>query len=379
MNANQFLQTSRTVTFLIQKNKDSISNFDSWYQSVVVDAWRQNTVMTWAKDSRNKIEKQGDIDYLSTVKATLIGSYFENEDRELQFSNEELISAGVLALTKQAYKYLSERQLDGCVVRIQREWKATTLPTWELLQAFAYIYTRQFNICKELAAHMSVPLHHSIQEPAALENSVRESRQIVYVNLGDGTQGRHRSKKILIDRKHAADAIDKDVQMQLGSVGSKPESVLKAFAMHCRLVEILFNSQSEYHPSIFMYNKAGECIHQGGTVFSDRADKYMYWRLVSEQVKVLSPNIIVWVAESWQRKYSDKRSDIRIEDLEIIGELVDVTVLDRNLNAVKACWPITSKNGIKALGEIEVSDSASDILQGANFLAPIVHAFVRLK
>ena len=69
MNANQFLQTSRTVTFLIQKNKDSIIDFNSWYQAEVITPWKDDTVMTWAKDSRNKIEKQGDIAYLS-VSAT---------------------------------------------------------------------------------------------------------------------------------------------------------------------------------------------------------------------------------------------------------------------------------------------------------------------
>jgi len=74
MNTNHFLQTSRTVTFIIQKNKESIPLFDNWYGLHVLNAWASDKVMTWAKDSRNKIEKEGDLDLHSELSATLIFS-----------------------------------------------------------------------------------------------------------------------------------------------------------------------------------------------------------------------------------------------------------------------------------------------------------------
>jgi len=65
MNTNQYLQTARTVTFIIQKNKDHIPHFDKWYKDNVIDKWKNLDLMCWARDSRNKIEKEGDLDLFS--------------------------------------------------------------------------------------------------------------------------------------------------------------------------------------------------------------------------------------------------------------------------------------------------------------------------
>ena len=62
MHTNQFLQTARTVTFIIQKNKGGIPEFEAWYSSEVQENWRMDEVMLWARDARNKIEKVGDLE-----------------------------------------------------------------------------------------------------------------------------------------------------------------------------------------------------------------------------------------------------------------------------------------------------------------------------
>lgn len=70
MNVNHFLQTSRTVTFIIQKDKAKIPNFIAWYDANVLKKWRGDVVMDWARDSRNIIEKEGDLDLNSTLAVT---------------------------------------------------------------------------------------------------------------------------------------------------------------------------------------------------------------------------------------------------------------------------------------------------------------------
>ena len=54
------IQTLRTVTWLLQNNKRHIPNFDAWY-SAWQDKMRADNVMRWLVNSRNKIEKQGDL------------------------------------------------------------------------------------------------------------------------------------------------------------------------------------------------------------------------------------------------------------------------------------------------------------------------------
>jgi hypothetical protein len=62
--AQGFITTSRTVTFIVQSHKNVISGFDAWYESHR-EQFASDPVMVWAKDARNKIEKQGDLETLS--------------------------------------------------------------------------------------------------------------------------------------------------------------------------------------------------------------------------------------------------------------------------------------------------------------------------
>ncbi|EHV63207.1 hypothetical protein AB6W67_10135 [Escherichia coli] len=50
--------------------------------------------MAWAKNSRNTIEKQGDLEMYSEAKATLISSYIEENDIEF-ITNESMLNIGI--------------------------------------------------------------------------------------------------------------------------------------------------------------------------------------------------------------------------------------------------------------------------------------------
>jgi hypothetical protein len=63
----------RSVTFLLQKNKDSIPDFDNWYKPWQ-DRMRSNALMRWAIDSRNIIEKQEDLETYSRISAKIVAN-----------------------------------------------------------------------------------------------------------------------------------------------------------------------------------------------------------------------------------------------------------------------------------------------------------------
>jgi hypothetical protein len=95
LNAQNAIQTARTVTFLIQKNKSAIPNFDAWYQQNVVQVLATDPVMKWLKDSRNFIEKEGDLAMFSECVVELLFSYTERGP-QLTLKKEELLPAGDL-------------------------------------------------------------------------------------------------------------------------------------------------------------------------------------------------------------------------------------------------------------------------------------------
>ena len=61
--------------------------------------------MAWAKNSRNTIEKQGDLEMYSEAKATLISSYIEENDIEF-ITNESMLNIGIKKLVRLAQKKL---------------------------------------------------------------------------------------------------------------------------------------------------------------------------------------------------------------------------------------------------------------------------------
>ncbi len=74
------IQTLRTVTFILQKNKAVIPDFDAWY-----DPWQErlkgDVLMRWMVEARNKIEKQGDLEAQSIVRAEVIASHLNEGPR----------------------------------------------------------------------------------------------------------------------------------------------------------------------------------------------------------------------------------------------------------------------------------------------------------
>ena len=142
MNTNQFLQTARTVTFLIQKDKALIPNFVTWYQANVLGPWSTDPRMKWAKDSRNTIEKVGDLELHSSLSTTLIVGHLEETDIQVDVGCEGLIGANIKRLIRFAEKKLPSGVSESAYVRIERRWVANTLSNWELLAALAYVYAR---------------------------------------------------------------------------------------------------------------------------------------------------------------------------------------------------------------------------------------------
>ena len=120
------IQTLRTVTFIVQSNKRLFRNFDPWYSSWQ-DRLRADPLMRWMVDARNKIEKQGDLDAHSFVRAEIVASYYDEGPRievpaELFQNPAELISSiPTGALRKHVLK-------DG-ILRIQRRWVAYFAPS----------------------------------------------------------------------------------------------------------------------------------------------------------------------------------------------------------------------------------------------------------
>jgi len=135
LNLNSFLQEARNVTFILQKNKKNIADFGNWY-GAWQDRLRKDPVLLWAKESRNRITKEGDLDTESYNLVSFITDWTDEMTR--QFEAKASVPSTVLvrhALAQLQSELISEESL-FC---IERRWVDKNLPDQELLDATSHV------------------------------------------------------------------------------------------------------------------------------------------------------------------------------------------------------------------------------------------------
>lgn len=198
-NTNQFLQTSRTVTFIIQKNKGSIPGFDNWYKANVLQPWAVDPIMSWAKDARNVVEKEGDLEMQSTLQVSVLFSYISDEDMLVEVTRTELLQASIEQLLKLARRVLPPGVADAAVLKIQRKWVANTLPDRELIYALTYAYAQLHRVCSALATHLNLAIDPSIPHPTSIDPSSNDVARVRFIKFSKPGVGRHVSMRVDLD------------------------------------------------------------------------------------------------------------------------------------------------------------------------------------
>ncbi|EQA5719412.1 hypothetical protein ACX4ER_000946 [Cronobacter dublinensis] len=336
LNLNQFLQTSRTVTFIIQKNKKDIKDFEEWYSKSVIDRWAADPIMTWAKDSRNIIEKQGDLEMFSEAKATLIFSHVERQDIDLSTKNE-MLGIGVKRLVRLAQKSLPSGVSDAAVIKSERRWVANTLREYELLHALTIIYSRVYDCCKSLGLWTEHPLDNNIVKPAEFDLLRNETRRVTFLKLKNLSTG-----IISIDNlSYSSSALSEIPKDKIRSIYKPPsfKSIYDLVEHMAKIAEINFLRDGTHVQSLFLISDSYEIIDLISTKFEDQADKYIFWRYAAERAKMLNAYGFVWVSELWLRRPKKDYSEA-IHKMPIIGEQLQLVGVDCHNNQKNVTWNI---------------------------------------
>ena len=377
LNTNQFLTTARTVTFLIQKDKAEIPFFEKWYSAHVLEQWVNDPLMTWAKDSRNHIEKEGDLDVHSQLSVTLIYSYVEENDISILCSRDELVAANIKRLMKFAEKELPSGIADMSVLKIERRWVANTLPDSELLSALIYIYSRVRVVAVALAKHLGTELAKEIPSTTAFDDLVSGSRKIKYIKFND--------RRVI---SYAANSVEKDSNYKAPVwlsklVAIKPADMLfdclkDRVTFLATFAEGTFHQFGNHIPILHLFGGNGELIDSLSMIPDDQATKFIFWRAVAERIVYLRVKSLVWVTEVWVRKM-DKSYSTTVSKMPITGEMLQVVGLESNGNMETVLWQIErttpdAKPSLSLTSKIKASEED----QAFNYLKPVRRAFEKL-
>lgn len=376
LNANHFLTTSRTVSFLFQKDKSSIKEFDAWHAANIVKPWSSDKLMKWSIASRNTIEKEGDLDLHSQVSATLIFSYLEEQDVSLALEKQICLGVGVKKLVRFARAKLPSGVSDSAVIKIERAWVANTLPDCELLQAFRYIYARMYEACTSLALHLETELESSIPDPTSFDEVLTGSRGVHYVKLNTTRIGTITAHRHDIDK----DFVPPDWLAEISNErkSSPPNNLEELVRIHGKMAEANFLHYGNHMPMLWLFNERFEPIDYIATVPEDQAAKFIFWRAISDRIHYLKAKSLVWVSEAWVRKGLDKGLTKLIRSLPITGEFLQVAGIDGEGRYFTITWDIKREHP-DAKPTLELKDPLNNEYGGeAYYLIPARRALKRV-
>lgn len=297
------LMTSRTVTFIIQSNKAAIPDFDAWY-GPHQDRMKGDPIMVWARDSRNKVEKQGDLETHSQVNAEIVASYLDGP-------KTDWMPANVFATTADFFKAIPQKFRIAQVVEhgtlvIERRWIENNLPDTELLEALAHAYS----VLSEIVADFVVTLGLAV--PPVIEDSRPPSMarlamdRAIYVSIKDGSI-------IGVRLQRARDTPIKEKQLikRYGRKGARnakrtrdAETFKEACEVNFKTARILLAADG-YHRSIALFLKGPHLFRVIGTEHPDRASRYILMRELASFAQAEGADGVILISEAWTAALKD--------------------------------------------------------------------------
>jgi hypothetical protein len=367
VNVNNAIQTARTVTFLIQKHKDTIPDFENWYRLNVLDRIANDAVMTWLKEARNFIEKEGDLEVESIATATTIFSYTE-EGPAISLKEEGCLFVGLKKLMRHIRKVFPTGIFRDSAILIERRWVASTLPSFELTDALNYGYRELKRIVDLLALHLGEGNRIESSENSFAQGSIARRR---YLKTEDGLTyqvAQSHAKTNQTDIDVAKTRYNLDAVTQAAKKLTQLGSALEAFS---RVAADIFD-RDQYHITIgLLLDKDGRPFQIIKLNLADRAEKFIFWREVAHDAQT-NRNFagLLFIAEAWIRSV-DGFPAKRISDLPITGESLHLVAADKAGYCAVRSIPISIEDGRKH-AHVEQATTVETI---PNFLVPLRRAW----
>lgn len=300
----QCITTSRTVTFIVQSNKAAFRDFEPLYESYQ-ERWRNDPIMTWARDARNTIEKQGDLETHSQVRAELIAGFLPGPATE--WSPSELFASPIDIWQGIPKKYRVPQVIQNGTLLIERRWVASSLPGMEVLEALAHVDGQFCDLISDLLQR------HGISPPSALMDSRPEPMgqlamdRALYLSVatGQAVGVRLRNRPMMIDT-------DKARKKSFRRYGVSPDwsrlknattlrEAAEAYFEHARVVM----TKDGYHRSMAFLLRGTKTIEVVGTEHPSRASRYVMMRELAKFASACRADGVILLSEAWTAHGSD--------------------------------------------------------------------------
>ncbi|WP_142102220.1 hypothetical protein [Pseudonocardia cypriaca] len=303
--------------------------------------------MRWLVKSRNRVVKSGDLDLHSTARLRLVESYYHMADafdesmlsRDTEAETVKIVPPRTMPSEYATYlSGLPERALASKLILAERRWVDKALSNYELLDALAHCYGVLANLLADAhqrkggASAGTARLLHEGRLPCMVTTldvrtahyRVTDGSLVTVMGRGIAEIGNFRSTAVRRYKTQLPELID----------AAQPQSVID-------LVDPIFTqaknvlSKDKTHSHITMLYRGTELIDVRQTLFSDRADKYVYARDLAKAVLMTGADGVITIGEIWQSKVTlDDQGVVlppaevpdRLEALEVYAETSDGSI-----------------------------------------------------
>lgn len=364
------IQTLRTVTFILQKQKAIIPQFDQWYSD-----WQRrlsaDLLMKWMVDARNKIEKEGDLESHSMIRADVVASYLD-EGPGIDVPAHLTDSIGTL-LHSIPRNALGDHIRCNGMLRIQRRWVENTLPDFELLDSVATAYGRIAQLVHDAHRQIGLDPPATIHDEDGMSYDLsamnwrlpcmvaHELPRTVLFSLADGSRVAFDTRQTPVEFDAAAIA---KLTERYG--GNPLEAMRRGFASNVELAAGFFGFarnaflRDGYHLTLLLLFRDRRMIRGPIQVVVENVQqKYAVMRELAGEVTKSGADVVIMIGEMWLAPADALKPYERPADYAARKEGLALHMVSKAGESLDCIAEIT-RNGDKVLlGETQVATGAA--------------------
>lgn len=373
------IQTSRTVSFILQSNKRLFQFFDEWYEPWQ-EKLRGDPLMRWMVDARNRIEKQGDLQAHSFVRAEIIASHL-NEGPNIEVP-AELFQSPTQLLKNIPKNALGDHILKDGILRIQRRWVENTLKDYDLLDAVALAYGRIADLVHDAHKQLGLegPTTINTSSGEVFPEGIRSGRLPCMIGHGDS-----RSLDIWLATgtpirlsKVNHEVNFKDAEKVSKKYGISPDEIFRDDGSKTGFLENLFVTARKmfmadgHHVSVVFLLIGAKPVRILQIVPEEHGEKYLIMRSIAHEVVKCGADAVVTISEVWMAPADSIGPYQRVKESPERREALVATLVSRYSDPVQCIARIERADNAVSLGQTETLHG------GAQFLfAPIYEVWGR--
>jgi hypothetical protein len=372
VNLNSFIQEARNVTFILQKNKTRVPDFESFYAPWQARL-RDDPIMKWVVASRNRITKEGDLETKSQSFVTFTTDWTNERTRRFEASpalpSTLLIN---LALKKIPRELISEESL----LCVERRWVDAALPREELLNLCSHVLVVLSTLLEAAHAHIQRVISQSscdvieglveMRKNYPLELARAEESRKVWVKAENQKRIRYsiRSDKV---RREDAEQFKEAMRARYGPAVTLPEdsdtkTLEGAVLFFTESAKRIFARDGHLIPFLFALKSDGELVTIGVS-HENRAQKHIVIRQAASFLATMNVEWAIHVGEAWWVPIAELGHKIRhAADAPNRREAIAVTGVTKEGLSCNRCVVFSRKGNEISFGEETFDSEATNIM-----------------